>query len=236
MATARPRPQVMRLTEAAAERIKAVMAKADRPIAAVRVGVKNGGCAGMAYTMEYAEEVNPLDEVIEDKGVRILIDPKAVLFLLGTEMDYKVDKLVRAIRLQQSEPDRGLRLRRIGADRTGARRNRRRGAVIAARARFYATRAAACADGLRIGLADDAIAAVALGRIKAFVGALDQNLRRVARAQHRDADRNRHAAETLAARSLHQFLGHDRAADVVGDRDRRLQAVFGSATTNSSPP
>ena len=93
MAAARPRPQVMRLTEAAAERIKAVMAKATRPIAAVRVGVKNGGCAGMAYTMEYAESINPLDEVIEEKGVRILIDPKAVLFLLGTEMDYKVDKL-----------------------------------------------------------------------------------------------------------------------------------------------
>jgi iron-sulfur cluster assembly protein len=93
MATVRPRPQVMRLTEAAAERIKAVMAKADHPIAAVRVGVKNGGCAGMAYTMEYAEAANPLDEVIEDKGVRILIDPKAVMFLLGTEMDYKVDKL-----------------------------------------------------------------------------------------------------------------------------------------------
>src|ERR1700756_3373921 len=93
MATARPRPQVMRLTDAAADRIKAVMAKADRPITAVRVGVKNGGCGGMGYTMEYAETVNPLDEVIEDKGVRILIDPKAVLFLLGTEMDYKVDKL-----------------------------------------------------------------------------------------------------------------------------------------------
>jgi iron-sulfur cluster assembly protein len=83
----------MRLTDAAAERIKAVMAKADRPIAAVRVGVKNGGCAGMTYTMEYAEKIEALDEVIEDKGVRILIDPKAVLFLLGTEMDYKVDKL-----------------------------------------------------------------------------------------------------------------------------------------------
>ncbi len=93
MAVARPRPQVVRLTEAAAERIKAVMAKADSPIAAVRVGVKNGGCAGMAYTMEYAEKINPLDEVVEDKGVRILIDPKAVLFLLGTEMDYRVDKL-----------------------------------------------------------------------------------------------------------------------------------------------
>ena len=93
MAVARPKPQVVRLTKAAAERIKAVMAKADRPIAAVRVGVKNGGCAGMSYTMEYAEKIDPLDEIVEDKGVRILIDPKAVLFLLGTEMDYKVDKL-----------------------------------------------------------------------------------------------------------------------------------------------
>ena len=93
MAVPRPRPQVVRLTEAAAERIKAVMAKADRPIAAVRVGVKNGGCAGMSYTMEYAEKIDPLDEIVEDKGVRILIDPKAVLFLFGTEMDYKVDKL-----------------------------------------------------------------------------------------------------------------------------------------------
>ena len=93
MASPRPRPQVMRLTDAAADRIKAVMANADRPIAAVRVGVKNGGCAGMSYTMEYAEKINPLDEVVEDKGVRILIDPKAVLFLLGTEMDYKVEKL-----------------------------------------------------------------------------------------------------------------------------------------------
>src|ERR1700685_3819334 len=93
MATARPRPQVMRLTDAAAERIKAVMAKAERPIAAERVRVKNGGCAGMSYFMEYAESINPLDEVIEDKGVRILVDPKAVLFLLGTEMDYKAKKL-----------------------------------------------------------------------------------------------------------------------------------------------
>src|SRR6516225_9790520 len=91
--TPRPKPQVMRLTDAAAERIKTVMAKAERSIAAVRVGVKNGGCAGMAYTMEYAETIDPKDEVVEDKGVRILIDPKAVLFILGTEMDYKVDKL-----------------------------------------------------------------------------------------------------------------------------------------------
>jgi iron-sulfur cluster assembly protein len=93
MASIRPRPQVMRLTQAAADRLKELMAQSDRPIAALRVGVKNGGCAGMAYTMEYAGEVNPTDEVVEDKGVRILIDPKAVMFLLGTEMDYRVDKL-----------------------------------------------------------------------------------------------------------------------------------------------
>jgi iron-sulfur cluster assembly protein len=88
-----PRPQVMTLTESAAARIKDIMARSDRPYAAVRVGVKNGGCAGMAYTMEYAESISPNDEVVEDKGVKILVDPKAVLFLLGTEMDYRVDKL-----------------------------------------------------------------------------------------------------------------------------------------------
>jgi len=93
MAIPRPRPQVMRLTDAAADRIKAILARAERPIAGVRVGVKNGGCAGMSYTMEYAEHANPSDEVVEDKGVRLLIDPKAVLFLLGTEMDFKTDKL-----------------------------------------------------------------------------------------------------------------------------------------------
>ncbi len=93
MATPRPRPQVMRLTDAAALRIKDVMARADRPVAGVRVGVKNGGCAGMEYTMEYADAVQPTDEVVVDKGVKILVDPKAVLFLLGTEMDYKADKL-----------------------------------------------------------------------------------------------------------------------------------------------
>jgi iron-sulfur cluster assembly protein len=93
MASPRPRPQVMRLTEAAAGRIKDILARANKPIAGVRVGVKNGGCAGMSYTMEYAEQVNPTDEIVDDKGVRLLIDPKAVLFLLGTEMDYKADKL-----------------------------------------------------------------------------------------------------------------------------------------------
>jgi iron-sulfur cluster assembly protein len=91
--TARPKPKVMRLTDAAATRIRDLMAKAERPIAGLRVGVKNGGCAGMAYTMEYAESVNPADEVVEDKGVTILIDPKAVLFLLGTEMDFRTEKL-----------------------------------------------------------------------------------------------------------------------------------------------
>ena len=93
MTTPRPRPQVMRLTEAAALRIKSVIAQAGKPMAGVRVGVKNGGCAGMEYTMEYADAVGPTDEVVEDKGVKILIDPKAVLFLLGTEMDYKADKM-----------------------------------------------------------------------------------------------------------------------------------------------
>jgi iron-sulfur cluster assembly protein len=83
----------MRLTEAAADRIKELMAKSDRPIAGLRVGVRNGGCAGMAYTMEYADAATSADEVIEDKGVTLLIDPKAVLFLLGTEMDYRTDKL-----------------------------------------------------------------------------------------------------------------------------------------------
>ena len=93
MATARPRPQVMRLTDAAALRIKDVMARAEKPVAGVRVGVKNGGCAGMEYTMEYVERISPTDEVVEDKGVRILVDPKALLFLLGTEMDYRTEKL-----------------------------------------------------------------------------------------------------------------------------------------------
>jgi iron-sulfur cluster assembly protein len=83
----------MRLTDAAAMRIKDVMARADKPVAGVRVGVKNGGCAGMEYTMEYADAVRPTDEVVEDKGVKLLIDPKAVLFLLGTEMDFKTEKL-----------------------------------------------------------------------------------------------------------------------------------------------
>ena len=88
-----PSFKIMTLTDAAANRVKDIIARADRPIVGVRVGVKNGGCAGMSYTMEYAESVNPLDEVLEDKGVTVLIEPKAVLFLLGTEMDFETTKL-----------------------------------------------------------------------------------------------------------------------------------------------
>ncbi|HLW90482.1 MAG TPA: iron-sulfur cluster assembly accessory protein [Roseiarcus sp.] len=85
--------KVMTLTEAAAARVRQIMADSEKPIAALRVGVKNGGCAGMSYTMEFAEAVSPLDEVIEDKGVKVLIDPKAVLFLLGARMDFRTDRL-----------------------------------------------------------------------------------------------------------------------------------------------
>ena len=93
MASRIVKPKVMSLSDGAAGRIKEIIAKSDKEIIGLRVGVKNGGCAGMEYTMEYAHEQTPLDEVVEDKGVTILIDPKAVLFLLGTEMDYKVDVL-----------------------------------------------------------------------------------------------------------------------------------------------
>ncbi|HEY7765595.1 MAG TPA: Fe-S cluster assembly scaffold SufA [Aestuariivirgaceae bacterium] len=93
MTIMRPRPKVMSLTEAAAERVRDIMRRSERPVAGLRVGVKNGGCAGMEYTMEWADRQEPLDEVIEDRGVKIFIDPKAVLFLLGTEMDYRIDTL-----------------------------------------------------------------------------------------------------------------------------------------------
>ena len=89
----RPRPKVVTLTEAAANRVREIMDRADQAYAGLRVGVKNGGCAGQEYVLEYAEAANPLDEVVEDKGVRILIEPKAVLFLIGTEVDYEVTKL-----------------------------------------------------------------------------------------------------------------------------------------------
>ena len=89
----RPRPKAVSLTDAAAERVREIMAKADKPAVGIRVGVKNGGCAGQEYTFAYADEIGPLDEVVEDKGVTILIDPKAVLFLIGSEIDYETTKL-----------------------------------------------------------------------------------------------------------------------------------------------
>jgi iron-sulfur cluster assembly protein len=89
----RPRPKVVSLTDAAAERVREIMARAEQPYAGLRVGVKNGGCAGQEYVFEYAAAADPFDEVVEDKGVKILIEPKAVLFLLGTQIDYEVTRL-----------------------------------------------------------------------------------------------------------------------------------------------
>jgi iron-sulfur cluster assembly protein len=89
----RPRPKVVTLTDRAADRVKEIMARAEKPYVGLRVGVKNGGCAGQEYVLEYAETAAALDEVVEDKGVTILVDPKAVLFLIGTEVDYEVNRL-----------------------------------------------------------------------------------------------------------------------------------------------
>ena len=83
--------QVIKLSENAANRIKEIMSKADNTAIGVRVGVKSGGCAGMSYMMEYANEAKKNEEVIEDKGVKVFIDANAVMYLLGTEMDYKTD-------------------------------------------------------------------------------------------------------------------------------------------------
>tara|TARA_B100001123_G_scaffold333337_1_gene376188 strand:- start:363 stop:698 length:336 start_codon:yes stop_codon:yes gene_type:complete len=85
--------QVIKLSDRAAERVKEIMAQANETIIGVRVGVASGGCAGMSYVMEYAKKANPNDEIIEDKGVKVLIDPKAIMYLLGTEMDYKKEEL-----------------------------------------------------------------------------------------------------------------------------------------------
>jgi iron-sulfur cluster assembly protein len=93
MAQARPKPQVMTLTDAAVARVREIMAKADASVSGLRVGVTKGGCAGMSYKVDFATDLKPGDEVVEDKGVRVIVDPTAVLFLLGTQMDYKVDKL-----------------------------------------------------------------------------------------------------------------------------------------------
>ena len=84
--------QVITLSDRAAERVKQIMANAKESIVGLRVGVASGGCAGMSYVMEYAKEIKPSDEVVEDKGVKVLIDPKAIMYLLGTEMDYKKEE------------------------------------------------------------------------------------------------------------------------------------------------
>lgn len=94
----RPRPKAVTLTDAAAERVREIMGAprkdgAEKAYVALRVGVKNGGCAGQEYTFAYAEEIGAMDEVVEDKGVTILIDPKAILFLIGSEIDYETTKL-----------------------------------------------------------------------------------------------------------------------------------------------
>jgi iron-sulfur cluster assembly protein len=93
MASARPRPAVMQLTEAAAMRVRYLIENAERPLAGLRVGVKKGGCAGMEYVLEPVETVNPADDVISGHGVNVYIDPKAVLYLLGSVMDYETTKL-----------------------------------------------------------------------------------------------------------------------------------------------
>jgi len=85
--------QIITLSDNAAQRIKQIMANTKDPSIGVRIGVKSGGCAGMSYVMEYAKSSNSNDEVIEDKGVKVLIDPSAVMYLLGTEMDYKKEEL-----------------------------------------------------------------------------------------------------------------------------------------------
>ncbi|MDB5462968.1 MAG: HesB/YadR/YfhF family protein [Phenylobacterium sp.] len=96
----RERPKVVTLTERAAERVREIMGRAEKPYAGLRVGVKNGGCAGQEYTLEYAESAAPLDEVVEDKGVTILVEPKAVLFLVGTVIDYDVNRLAAKFTFQ----------------------------------------------------------------------------------------------------------------------------------------
>ena len=85
--------QIIKLSDNAALRIKEIMSNAEKNAVGVRVGVKSGGCAGMSYVMEYAREINPTDEIIEDKGVKLFVDPGAIMYLLGTEMDYKKEEL-----------------------------------------------------------------------------------------------------------------------------------------------
>ena len=84
--------QIIKLSDSAANRIKEIMSGIQSDVIGVRVAVKSGGCAGMSYVMEYAKKVNPNDEIIEDKGVKVFVDAAAIMYLLGTEMDYKKDQ------------------------------------------------------------------------------------------------------------------------------------------------
>ena len=89
----RAKPQAMKVTEAAAERVRALMDKRGKPTAGIRIGVRSKGCSGLSYTLEYADEKTAFDEVVEAHGVRLFIDPKAMMFILGTEMDYVEEQL-----------------------------------------------------------------------------------------------------------------------------------------------
>ncbi|HZT19745.1 MAG TPA: iron-sulfur cluster assembly accessory protein [Dongiaceae bacterium] len=90
---ARARIQAIRLTEAAANRVRELLEKRGKPSVGIRIGVRSKGCSGLSYTLEYADQKEPMDEVVEQHGVTVLIDPKATLFILGTEMDYVEEKL-----------------------------------------------------------------------------------------------------------------------------------------------
>ena len=99
--------QIMTLTDAAAERVKALIARAEEPVLGLRVGVKNGGCSGMMYQVEYAREIRKFEEVVEDKGVKVFIDPSAVMYLIGAEMDYQESKFESGFRFSNpNEADR----------------------------------------------------------------------------------------------------------------------------------
>jgi iron-sulfur cluster assembly protein len=89
----RPRPKLMSVTPLAAERVKALIDGRGKPTAGVRIGVRTKGCSGLSYTLEFADKQEPMDEVIDAEGIKLLVDPKASLFLIGTEMDYEEEKL-----------------------------------------------------------------------------------------------------------------------------------------------
>jgi iron-sulfur cluster assembly protein len=89
----RPRPKLMTVTPLAAERVKALIDGRSKPTAGIRIGVRTKGCSGLSYTLEFADKQEPMDEVIEAEGIKLLVDPKASLFLIGTEMDYEEEKL-----------------------------------------------------------------------------------------------------------------------------------------------